>query len=62
MKIFIHIRKKSFIFLSKNQTKVVYNFEKCNYIQPKFIIIHTYHQEKLFKLSPDDKFIQEYLT
>ena len=48
MKIFIHFHKNTNIF-SKNQTKVVHNFEKINYIQPKFIIIHRNHKENFIK-------------
>ena len=49
MKIFIHFHMKSYI-LFKNQTKVVSDFEKCNYIQPSFIILHTNHKKKIIKM------------
>ena len=47
MKIFIHFHKNINIFLKPN--KVAQDFEKFNYIQPKFILLHTNHHEKFRK-------------
>ena len=48
---------KLLTFFSKNQTKVVYNFEKFNYIQPKFIIIDTFTKNHHKDVSQHDKFL-----
>ena len=61
MNVSIYLLKKTCI-ISKNLIVTYKIFEKCNYIQWKFIIICINLQEKLLKLSLDVKFIREYLT
>ena len=39
----------------KNQTKVIHNFEKINYVKHKFILIHTFTKKHHKDVSQDDK-------
>ena len=51
--------KYSYIF-SKNSNKVMWNFEKSNYVQSKFILLDIFTKKHHKDVSQDDKIHKKY--
>ena len=47
---------------SKNLNKVMWNFEKSNYLQSKFILLDMFTKKHHKDISRDDKIHKKYIT